>query len=492
MISSNEMINLILKFRLEALNMYPEDIDMVDENIRINRLGHFRKNEVIDKLLEELSNSTIDFIVRLVKTPRLIKTILRKTIQTWKTLHGEIDFDDVLVANVIRFAAPEAYDFLIENYREIRGLESEGILKDREERKEKLQIKWDRIIKNVSWDVIATEELITFLFPTWKYITPINMNAIPQGVRQSSPTDYWIRLNIEEIDNDEIKDQDIIRGILNYIGDPENAKIGGKLISEGLLEYPKLPPKFEHFGKILFTDGDVVRSIASSLFCHILKKFKNKSNSDICEGFYTLWRLAIRKPIDKEKHIEWVINEIEKALPESLRFANDIYYYWRSNSESDVQEKHHIELRNLFVKKAKSIYQKNEELLIKCIDPSFIYCVSHFVNLYSSEGEGGPGFKITEWEWFFSLLIDAARKSPNIIVPQIIGMLVKSQRIRVDYIHEFNIDLATQIFNKKLPEIMSLITKIDDYKQLNKNDQKLIEQVMNWAKNWMQKQNIQN
>lgn len=96
-------------------------------------------------------NGPIDHIMRLVKTPRLLKTILRRTAHSWERLHGEIDFDDLLVANVIRFAAPEAYDFLLENYREIRGLERDGLLKDKDKRKERLQAKWSRVTNAANW-----------------------------------------------------------------------------------------------------------------------------------------------------------------------------------------------------------------------------------------------------------------------------------------------------------------------------------------------------
>ena len=150
MISSKDFEQTIIDFRTECLQRFPGDFYTLRQEERDKRLGLPSSREISYLLAGEI-NGPIDHIMRLVKTPRLLKTILRRTAHSWERLHGEIDFDDLLVANVIRFAAPEAYDFLLENYREIRGLERDGLLKDKDKRKERLQAKWSRVTNAANW-----------------------------------------------------------------------------------------------------------------------------------------------------------------------------------------------------------------------------------------------------------------------------------------------------------------------------------------------------
>ena len=59
-------------------------------------------------------------IARLVNTPRTLKFVLRHTDSLWKKLHGEICFDDLLMSTILRFAAGDAFDFLLRRFEILR------------------------------------------------------------------------------------------------------------------------------------------------------------------------------------------------------------------------------------------------------------------------------------------------------------------------------------------------------------------------------------
>ena len=46
---------------------------------------------------------------------------LRHTADAWEKLHGEVAFDELLVANVLRFDAPEAFNFLLRRVDTLRS-----------------------------------------------------------------------------------------------------------------------------------------------------------------------------------------------------------------------------------------------------------------------------------------------------------------------------------------------------------------------------------
>lgn len=474
MIGSKDFEQTIIAFRAVCLQRFPGDIHTLTQKERDKRLGFSSSTELSDLLAGDIKDP-IDHIMRLLKTPRLLKTILRRTVHSWERLHGEIDFDDLLVANIIRFAAPEAYDFLLENYREIRGLWREGVLKDKEKRKELLQIKWSRMTNAANWDITAAEELLGFLFPMWtKQLFP-ESSEVPQGVRHSIPTDYWIRLNIEELGEKEVSDQETLHALVNWKKDRNVPHFCGLSLPEALFAHEQLAPKFEQFAWLVMDGGDF-RNLASLLFEIILNKHGVKANSKSCAGFLSLWRMAIRTPIDQHEHNNWILDEIRKALPRSFRFANDLYYYWQSNSETDVSVKRpRPELREPIIQEARSLFQDSPERLIESLDSDFPYSVYHFVVHNSQPDRGGAGFNPVEWKWFADILLEAARLKPLVIIPQIVPLIVREEMTIHDFIYTFDKEMALQLFGDKINEVMALIAQPLDYSKFNERERRSIE-----------------
>ena len=369
MISSRDLIKTVITFRSSCLNYFPGDIDTLKSDARRDRLGQFTNLELRDHLLTLVSVDPIEHFIRLVMTPRLLKTIFRRTRHSWALLHGEIDFDDLLIVNAIRFAAPEAFDFILANYREIRGLREEGILKDKNERKEQLKAKWNRDTKNVHWDVTASEELLAFLFPSWD-IGGRHRQLVPQGVQIAEPTDYWLRLNIEELIENEVRDQETLKAILEWKKDFYGRHFRGLSLTEALFGCAEFAPKFEQFAQGLL-DGKDFRKLASCVFAKMIIEQGVKANADGCAGFIPLWRLAIRSPIDEDEHKDWIIKEIISAIPKSLRLANDLYYYWRHNSQADINiKRYRQDLRDPIIKQSKLLFEKVPNILSNALTQS--------------------------------------------------------------------------------------------------------------------------
>ena len=112
-------------------------------------------------------------VPKLLLTPRLLKHTLRRMRGAWQALHGEIDFDDLLMVNVLRSAAPEAFDFVHYHIHELRQAEN-GKLRSvvqatnqptSAEDTNTPEALYRDYIKKVSWNAKAAYDIIEILFP---------------------------------------------------------------------------------------------------------------------------------------------------------------------------------------------------------------------------------------------------------------------------------------------------------------------------------------
>jgi len=112
-ISRDKVREIVKNFRELCLKKFPEDVNLYLKDQLDRRLG----------ITEPQIGRTfypVDDIYNLIDTPRLLKHILRRTYRIWEKLHGEIDFDDILVANTLRFGARDAFNFLNNYHKEIQ------------------------------------------------------------------------------------------------------------------------------------------------------------------------------------------------------------------------------------------------------------------------------------------------------------------------------------------------------------------------------------
>ncbi|MBN1475060.1 MAG: hypothetical protein JW914_10615 [Syntrophaceae bacterium] len=448
-LSKLSVIRCLSKFRELCFNIYgANDIYVSSENERDENIGIKKSGQEYDvaEMLGLEVNAPIDAMAQLLDNPRALKTTLRRTLQGWISLHGEIDFDTLLVARTIYTVSPEIYAFTNQNINGLRQLYHSdpfnSYSKDRiSEIRNGLDKKWERVTSS-NLKIEALNILIQFLFPGWKQ-GDFNKVKITQGVSQNEPTDYWKRLNVEEILENELRDQSVLLAIKKWQAG-KSGEVYNKLdLSHALLSVDGFAEKVEQLGQIL--DGTEIRTLASEFFKIIIDKKEYRSNK--YPGFLQLWRLALDKPIDS--HEEWVSKEIIKVLPYNLQFANDIYYYWRSNERSEVRFKgHHQNLRKIIIDAAKNIYNTSSALE-KALHPNYPYSIYQFSILFSSQKEGDRGFDPSEWVWLSGILLEAAKTYPQIIIPELSFLIVSQDyddnskgnyTIRADVIDKMFVD----------------------------------------------------
>jgi len=475
--------------------LYTEDIVFLSEKYRSERWGPVNYPDSLHEATGGFDKPVFS-IPKLLTGPRLLKQSLRRTWQAWQNLHGEIDFDDLLIVNVLRIAAPEAYDFIHDYIHQLRIAENgkfKDIVKDRthaalsgmsgEDKPDNGQdiiSLFNNYVKEVTWNKKAAYNLLEILFPgvsSWGSNTILEPQRI---VREYNSADYWIRLNAEELDETEDKDQNILHIVENWRKKEDANVFQGYTLAGAMLYDDDVAEKIEDFGVIL--SDDEVKKLSEQLFTLILKGQGKRKNPiglyDDYPGFIELWRLAQKRSINN--YDEWLLQEIKKALPVNLRFANDLIYYWCSDRLVGKLTK----LRNNIISESKYSFRDSESLL-SAIDPDYVWCVYHFIDLCSQPKYGGNGYKPEDWTWLADILLDAGLKNPDVAIPQIVYLVCQRKMGREEYIYRFNDENADKLFGQRYPELMKLLSNDINAPSLREEDKEFIKFAQQQAKSWL-------
>ena len=208
--SVSGVVSVIHAFRSSCLRAFEGDVDPVPPKERESLFV------VMDPLVRGVfryqgSLPTGEALGRLLMTPRCIKSSLRRTMLTWEKLHGEIDFDDLLFMDALRFGAPEAYPFLVNRIDDLRRLAqanaSEGKIKELGNASDQ---EWKSILSSADCDAQAVEKVMELVWPAFLRVGNQYSGRRLQSISRDWPTDYWGRLNAGDIGGEELRDQTVL------------------------------------------------------------------------------------------------------------------------------------------------------------------------------------------------------------------------------------------------------------------------------------------
>lgn len=476
-----EVLECIKFFRNICLDKYADlDIDCRTRDERNQDIGLKNRslNYDITTMLGLEKDDPITVITKLLNNPRTLKSTLRHTLQSWKSLHGEIDYDDLLVARVIYTISPEAFAFINEYISLIRFFNTESTSEYTRERQEKnrkiLEVTWQNI--EGAWDSILVKKLIDFLFPGWIENSFYKRN-VPQGVVHFDPTDYWSRLNREKLTIDEIPDQAVLHAVSDWKVDHSQSVYKHLNLSETILETDGFAQKIEHFGILI--NGHEIRSLAKELFELIRKEGGKIPKDKDINGFFQLWRLSLNYTVDEHEHHEWILGEIKKAIPVNLHFANELYYFWRHHDCHSVSMKNQTpELRNDFIEAARQVYQNNKKALIVALEPSYMNSTLHFMFYCSKINGDALDLDPNEWKWLIDVLIQAGKETPQVIVPQLVSIVVDEERTsRGEYQYSINEKRLDSLFGEEKTTVLKLLATEVDNSMFNEREKNAIEYI---------------
>jgi len=342
-------------------------------------------------------------VASLLNTPRSLRHALGRTLSAWRTLYGEIDFNHLLAVNVLRFGAPECFQFLLRRWDRLHSPPNQGpdFVQGRSVQiRQAIMADWNRTIHNVEWNPAAALQVLEFLLPPTEYwlqdeAPSGHSSNTPQGVWQER---YWVRAINESLNEGDIRDQEVIRDIRGWLDAPgSDSELVTRLTTSSAYSDVWEDLAFRYFdndrGRILLLCGHVLDRIQGE---------QGVESSSDSQGFIAIWRYANRHAGKEAANAQWLQDRITEAAGISLGLVNSMWHYWGSGNDSILQPNDREAVRQHMV----GVLQQQlttAEALAKVTHPEFRYV---FFQLVFDPGGHTPVLAGPEvWGWLGQVLL---------------------------------------------------------------------------------------
>ncbi len=394
----------------------------------------------------------------LAASPRTLKRILRRVLNAWPELCGEVAIDDLINVSVLREGAPEAFDFFRRNHRFFRAaLKEHNELADSAKTKldESLKKEWQEISATATFDARSAAWLMKEIFPSSAGITGLfASHTIRHQSMQSERRGaiYARRLISESAFEDQVSDQRMFELLTKGQSDDKMlAELAATITDSSFAS-----DTFEEFANAL--EFDRFLPLLSQVYRVIRERHGRRLSREDHPGFFAPWRLILHnRPQGFE---EWLIRELRLCIPKHLRLMTDIYYFFLGADRHTFAEREpsrraiHAALKEAWT----SIPPAQ---IAQGFDESYPYTLFHliFTSDYQKP-ETVPLNQIEQWAWSGRPIAAAAEAAPLIMLPQIINAVnLESNRGRE--VPRFTLDeaLFSTWFGDDAPAIISLIAR---------------------------------
>lgn len=412
-------------------------------------------------------------VAALLSTPRSLRHALGRTLTAWQTLHGEIEFNHLLALNVLRFGAPECFDFLMRRWDRLHDPPSQRPTYGRERvdgiRKAVLY-DWNRTVETVEWSPAAASKVMEFILPPTEYWlgdenSPIASGNAQQGVFQER---YWIRAVNESIAEDDVRDQEVIRDIRGWLAEP---RLDSDLIQK-LTTLPRYSEVWEDLAARLL--GNQLNRIL--LVCeHVLSRILQEQGSNATaqsQGFVNTWRLANRRIAHHEANRQWLMDRITDAATVSIEMANNLWHYYGSGRYSVLRHEDREPVRRHLLDTLKQQVANQADLIARMTpnNPALLY------QLVFDPGSDGERIlnNVQDWKWLGPILTEAMRER-NRIAAANCGVLLGG---RVSGREKMTVDdeVLQEFFRDRAVEVIEILDEMID--QIPEADQVLVRNVI--------------
>lgn len=463
----HDKVEIIEKFQRICLDKY-EDILVLDRKAYQENLGDANQNKLTKIYSGYQSKAPIGYLSDLINNPRDLKLVLRKTDFLWQKLHGEIDFNDLLVVNAIWISVPPVFEFLLANLDKIRSL---GSSENSSATMQGLQDELKDISKRVDVNGVVIEELVTYLFPYWDSNKSRTLKETCQNVRISEPTDYFERLLSGEVLEGELSDQKALRLFKGW-KENDDKLLSGKSLGALLLYDDGLCQKYIHMENYFYEfDSHDILDVASETVAEIVKSESPLDELFLSPVILGLAGLFEGRSFSEVKFNAWCKSEIQCYVDRGITLLINLYdkFFGIHIRKYNNQKGFFREVQGILQSHLEALsYYKGDKL------PEFFYsnnddALLNFCQKYSLSGRQ---FDPNEWKWLSPYLIQAARSDPKRITPLIIFLLSDKQR--------FHSGAASTMFSDEIISLARLIEEVE-IECVDENQHRLIHQAIQFA-----------
>ncbi len=387
------------------------------------RMDEWRITQSRDRITRALMGSgrseNVEALLRLMRTPRVMKSVLRQARAAWEELRGEVDLVELVIEECLRVVCPTVWQLICDEVGRFRNLRSgwesdtESARKEREADRKELADMLQRAIEADGVSNPPVQRLILFLFPVWQG-EPTRVSETGQLARLSEPTDYWQRM-VRQTIAESPTDQSVFLAINSWreskSSDFPALLYESSFAGETLERFSRLLPKEE------------ILPLAGALHAEMIRRDRSLANLDRTASAISLWRMAITHPLDGFE--DFVFSQIALALPKSLMLAIDIGYYW--STERGTEGVPRDQVYDFTRKTAEEVFTDLDALsaaLPPLTDNFNPYSFSQLIVAGQLKVDIDEATLAGSWNWLITLLASPAKHEPR-VVAQVVGLFSK-------------------------------------------------------------------
>lgn len=478
---TDDMVKIIKKFRDYCLTEYPKDQPKDKKDLdpvkRIDRDKRFM--EASETVLESITKhkdgnvqtekrSVMYDLAKEIFSPRNLKSVLRRTYQIWESLHGEIDFDELLVMNTLRFGEPVVFSFIQINRDLFQRLHYTKEKSEKEEVRKQIYARWNRFEgigdstgklsdSELGFSKEAFYDCMRFIFPLIQEEMD-RFDPYPQSIALSHVNDYWERYHLEEIPKNQVRDQTVYRAIEKWREDSNAKVINNRTLAENFVEDRQCRLIMEdvftsnHFGLFNKNEVEDTRTEPSEEFFdhpekdavqQKLMKFASEVLTYVVNRYskHTVWRELnlgrfweiVNGFSANTSFFSWCLNCYKPFLLLDMNYATRIFRHFAfiRNDKKFLDE---------YSKAIFETFNKDPHALLQAlpddhlgIDPDYPFPCFDCLNLGLSHGYQNPKFTQDQISQFMELMASAARINPSVMIPQISRFMVGYDQDKLEF-----------------------------------------------------------
>lgn len=379
------------------------------------RFGQWRFSYARDIIDGQGGYSHIENIRRLLSSPRLLKRWVGRTDRAWARLCGEVNLDDLILLNALRFGAPTAFTFIDKHANLLRYAKNEesGPVKFDQGHKVLLAA-WEKTREVVEWDHEGVWALIRVLFPEPNANDYTSLSWTQRVLLDRETTDYLTRAVAERTSPGELRDQDVIATLKRTRREDDPS--ASMEIVRRMTNEPHFSAKVRQFR--LFLDRDSVRDIARDVISCVLSDESQRTDwPNAAPALQDSYFLTTEHRIPDPEHRKWVVDQLTRVLPYCLELANTVYMYWRTQDPKSRGELCTPLIRADYIQLAAKLFSGKPEVLARSLMRTSAqkpYWTLHiFVRQLDDREVGGNGFDHQKWDWLPDVLLKLPGTSPH-------------------------------------------------------------------------------
>lgn len=488
-----DVLKTLESFRTYCIALCPDITSKIPKEFKRDRIG-WDRSEMIQAVagMYDDSSKPIDAIVELTSNPRVLKHALRRTLTAWEKLAGEIDFDDLLIVNVLKVVDERIFSFIDKHIARLCALATDNKKESQDELRKKLEPEYTRATENAEYDVNTVSNLLYALFPRFAdrsmadELLRRDLTSY-QHAANDKPTKYWERIKRGELYDNEIGDCEILEALKQWNENFESKAFRDMEMVEALSNGERVFEKAHQFKSLI--SQDCLQKAASKQFDITLKEHDKKSSSEVCPAVAQWFTLGPER-LDSQWQ-QWLLDEIKKALPISLRYANELYHFWydpKHNQDGD--------LRARVVEAAKAIFKNDPALLAKVLDLDYIWSAFEFTENFMEKDKSTGSFHLKQWSWLGRVLLEVGIQNPKVIGVNIAAMVciypAYNREREIEFNKEFHISRARTIFDGNMEAVMRLLLLEGvDIEKYDEQSKAVLLLARDEANKWLKQNNSQ-